>query len=196
MFRRFLLVVSIPLYAAGLIYLSLPDPKVAHPPNTYLSQEPGDTWQNPGQTAYYTDESRQQVLNFQQSDFSIKFLNFTLPSYRLNYRPEDTATYIRPHILAYYLEEIIHPFRESLFVGGWTPKLSPISSQLYQVQYDRWALIREGHEYQSRITLRPYYSPLWVRYLIFTAIFPLTYFVFLQLFSSLKQLTMVVLSRS
>ncbi len=175
-------------YIAGLVYLFLPNPKVVQPESVFRSDEPGDTWQNPNQSAYYTDLTRSQVMSFHQDSFALEFGPFVLPSYRLNYRPEDTATYIRPQIYAYYLEEVVHPLRESLFIGGWNPKLSPQTQYLYPFQRDRWAMVRAGKEWDSKITLRPYYYPLVVRLLIWTAIFPLSYLVLNQFRLSLAQL--------
>lgn len=182
------------IYLAGLVYLSLPQPIVPGLPGSLRSTEPGDTWQHPEQSAYYTDLDREDVLGYYQRNFALRIGNFTVPSYRLNYPPEESHTYVREQILTYYLEEINHPLRESLFVAGWNPRLSPISNYLFDVQYDRWAMVIDGTEYQSKVTLRPYYSPLWARYLIWTTIFPLTYLVFTQLKLS-KQRLLISITR-
>lgn len=176
------------LYLSGLVYLALPQPEVVALPNALRSTEPGDTWQNPDQSAYYTDLGRSQVLEYYQDTFSLKLFGLTLPSYRLNYPPEDSRVYIRDHLLTYYLEEINHPLRESLFVAGWNPRLSPISNYLFDSQYDRWAMVIDGVEYQSKVTLKPYYSSPYTRFFIWTSIFPLTYLVFNHFRLSLKRL--------
>lgn len=176
------------VYLVGLAYLALPDPKIKPLPDSLRSTEPGDTWQHPDQQAYYTDQSRSQVLDFYQTSFSLNFLGLTLPSYRLNYPPEESSIYVREHLLTYYLEEITHPLRESLFVSGWNPRLSPLSNYRFDIEKARWEIILDGREYQSKITLKPYYSPPWIRFLIWTAIFPATYLVFSQLIISLKNL--------
>lgn len=176
------------LYLSGLVYLALPQPEVVALPNALRSTEPGDTWQNPDQSAYYTDLGRSQVLEYYQDTFSLKLFGASLPSYRLNYPPEDSRVYIRDHLLTYYLEEINHPLRESLFVAGWNPRLSPISNYLFDSQYDRWAMVIDGVEYQSKVTLKPYYSSPYTRFFIWTSIFPLTYLVFNHFRLSLKRL--------
>ncbi len=176
------------LYLSGLVYLALPQPEVVALPNALRSTEPGDTWQNPDQSAYYTDLGRSQVLEYYQDTFSLNLFGLTLPSYRLNYPPEDSRVYIRDHLLTYYLEEINHPLRESLFVAGWNPRLSPISNYLFDSQYDRWAMVIDGVEYQSKVTLKPYYSSPYTRFFIWTSIFPLTYLVFNHFRLSLKRL--------
>ncbi|MGB6838854.1 MAG: hypothetical protein WBE27_01050, partial [Microgenomates group bacterium] len=45
-----------------------------------------------------------------------------LPTFRLNYPPEEAQTVIRDQTRSTFLEEIVHPFRESLFVNGFEPK--------------------------------------------------------------------------
>lgn len=176
------------LYLSGLVYLALPQPGVVVLPNALRSTEPGDTWQNPDQSAYYTNLGRSEVLEFYQDTFSLNLFGLTLPSYRLNYPPEDSRVYVRDHLLTYYLEEINHPLRESLFVAGWNPRLSPISNYLFDSQYDRWAMVIDGVEYQSKVTLKPYYSSPYTRFFIWTSIFPLTYLVFNHFHLSLKRL--------
>lgn len=176
------------LYLSGLVYLALPQPEVVALPNALRSTEPGDTWQHPDQSAYYTNLGRSEVLEFYQDTFSLNLFGLTLPSYRLNYPPEDSRVYVRDHLLTYYLEEINHPLRESLFVAGWNPRLSPISNYLFDSQYDRWAMVIDGVEYQSKVTLKPYYSSPYTRFFIWTSIFPLTYLVFNHFRLSLKRL--------
>lgn len=175
-------------YIFGLIYLSLPAPELVPLPNSLRSTEPGDTWQNPDQSAYYTDLDREQALSHYQSTFALNFAGYKLPSYLLNYPPEESSTYVREQLLTYYLEEINHPLRESLFVAGWNPRLSPISDYLFDTQFDRWALFVDGQEYQSKVTIKPVYSPVWSRYLIWTSIFPLGFLVSKEFKQSLDQL--------
>ncbi len=191
----FLILVAI-IYSSGLLYLALPDPKIAPLPQSLRSDEPGDTWQHPEQSAYYTDLNRQQITDFYQKSFSLKFGQITLPSYRLNYPPEETGVYVREQLLSYYLEEIIHPLRESLFVSGWNPRLSPISNYRFDLEKARWEIIVNNKEYQGKITLKPYFSPLWIRFFIWTSIFPLTYLVLSQFTNSTRKLFLTLKSKS
>lgn len=186
--KKALFLIVFLVYVAGLFYLSLPDPKAQSLPESLRSTEPGDTWQHPEQSAYFTDWTREQVTKFYEDTFALRFKDFTLPSYRLNYPPEESSLYVREHILTYYLEEINHPLRESLFVSGWNPRLSPISNYRFDVEKARWEIIVDGREYQSKVTLKPYYSPVWVRFLIWTTIFPLTFLVITQFTGSLREL--------
>lgn len=184
--KKILIIPAFFVYVLGLVYLSLPAPKVPQLPDAALSDEPGDTWQNPGQTAYFTNWERKQVLPYLQEDFSLEFVGFTIPSYRLNYRPEEADKYIRKHIDSYYLEEIVHPLRESLFVHGWNPHKSPRFDHLSDDDIRERLIIFKDEVYRSKIILNPYYSNLLVRALIWTAIFPASYYVFKQLFVTSK----------
>ena len=184
--KKVLIIPVFLIYILGLVYLSLPAPKVTQLPNAALSDEPGDTWQNPNQTAYFTNWERKQILPNLQKDFSLKLAGFTIPSYRLNYRPEEAGKYIRKHIDSYYLEEIVHPLRESLFVHGWNPRKSPRYDHLSEDDIRERLIIFKDQEYRSKIILNPYYSNLLIRVLVWTAIFPASYFVFKQLFTSSK----------
>ncbi len=186
--KKLFLVFALLVYLFGIAYLLLPSPSLPAIPNSFKSDEPGDTWQHPDQPAYYTDLSRNEALTYLQNSFSINLLGLRLPSYRLNYRPEDATQYIREQLLTYYLEEIVYPLRESLFVHGWNPRLSPISAQLFDVQRNRWEIIREGKEYQSKVTLKAYYSPIWIRLLIWTGIFPLAWLLAKQTKASVRDL--------
>jgi len=42
--------------------------------------------------------------------------------YRLNYPPEEAKTLIRDQTRSTFLEEIVHPLRESLYINGFDPK--------------------------------------------------------------------------
>lgn len=177
-----------PLYFLGLIYLSAPAPSIKPLPQALRSTEPGDTWQNPDQQAYFTDYSREEVLKYFSDTFALNFFGIKIPNYRLNYRPEDTATYVRGYIDSYYLEEIVLPLRDSLFVNGWNPSLSPIYANQTAEERSHLSIVIDGHVFQSKITLKPYYSSIFPRIIIWTLIFPALYFVFLNFKNSLLNL--------
>src|SRR3990167_2657438 len=106
-----------------LLYLSLPSPEFPKPLNeAYQSREPADI-ETPLRRGYYTDYGRNEVLVHYQDQFrKSTFLGLPLPTYRLNYPPEEAQTIIRDQARSTFLEEIVHPFRESIFVNGFEPK--------------------------------------------------------------------------
>lgn len=169
------------IYLLGLVYLTLPSPAYPDLTDAIRSNEPGDTWQHPDQKGYYTNLTRTEVLGQLQAKFTIKFLGITIPSFRLNYRPEEAYTLVRDQLNSYYLEEIVYPFRESLFVNGWEPTHSPRFVGMKTPD-----LSINGVPYLSKVTLKPTNSNVYMRVVIWTLIFPASYLVFVSLKKSLK----------
>jgi hypothetical protein len=162
-------------YLLGVTYLLLPNPQYPDLPSSTLSDEPGDTWQNPDQKAFFTDLERSEVLKSLEESFKLPFLGRLTPSFRLNYRPEESTHFIREQIESYYLEEVIHPFRESLFINGWEPQNAP---KWQHIEPDKRPRIQiDKVHYLSKVTLRPVFSPPWARVLVWTFIFPVSYLV-------------------
>lgn len=112
------------LFSIGLLmYVSLPNPQFPTPPKDSLqSNEPADT-ETPLRRAYFTNLSREEVMTHYKNQLSRSALaNLPVPTYRLNYPPEEAQTVIRDQTRSTFLEEIVHPFRESVFVNGFEPK--------------------------------------------------------------------------
>ncbi len=186
--RVYLLAFFIPIYLAGLIYLLQPTP-IIHPlPQALRSDEPGDTWQNPDQQAYFTDFDRETVINFYRDTYSLKIGPWTIKPYRLNYRPEDTATYIRKHIDSYFLEELILPLRDSLFINGWYPSVAPQNQYIPEEERAKAMIVIYGQPFDAKITLKPYPSTPLPRLLVWTLLFPVSYIVIKLFIQSLKTL--------
>lgn len=138
-----------------LAYVSLPIPPYpSNPPDSLQSEERGDTEDFKNRRAYFTDLTRAEVLSYHQKELSYTAWNgikIPLPTYRLNYPPEDAFIFIKDQTRSVFLEEVVHPFRESFFVNGFVA----------QVAKD--AIIIEGREFQQKISIRYYRSELWVR---------------------------------
>ncbi len=166
------------IFLLGLIYLIAPSPSYPDLTGGARSDEPGDTWQHPDQKGFYTNANRQTVLKDIQSQFVIRLAGFSLPSFRLNYRPEEAQTLVRDQLESYYLEEIIYPFRESIFINGWEPKSSPKMAGKPAKEIPDISL--HGIAYSAKITLRPVSSPVWARILVWILLFPATYLVYLS----------------
>ena len=121
-----------------------PDP----PPGALRSDEPGDN-ETPLRRAYFTDLTRREVIEHYKKELSF------LPVLRLNYPPEDAQTLIRDQTRSTYLEELLHPFRESLFVNGFEPK------------EDKDAIFIKGEYYDQKVTVRYIQSNVLVRVLVY-----------------------------
>src|SRR4030043_215810 len=116
-------IISLILLVLFLFYLILPSPDFPEKlPNSVQSFEPADV-ETPLRRSYYTDYSRQEVMNYYFLEFQkSKLFNLPFPTYKLNYPPEDAQTLIRDQARSTFLEEIVHPFRESVYINGFEPK--------------------------------------------------------------------------
>lgn len=126
-----------------LVYLSLPNPEFPTPPPDALqSDEPADT-ETQLRRAYFTNLTREEVMEHYKNQLGKSlFLSIPLLTYRLNYPPEEAQTIIRDQTRSTFLEEIVHPFRESVYVNGFEPK-SP-----------KDAIIIKGSNWRQKIIIR------------------------------------------
>jgi hypothetical protein len=143
MARIVYLTISTLIFLVLVCYLALPnfdfpDP----PPGAKQSREPADS-ETPLRRAYFTNLTREEVMEHYKSKFyHTSFFNLILPTYRLNYPPEEATTLIRDQARSTFLEEVVHPFRESIFVNGYEPK-DPKN-----------AINIEGVHYRQKITVK------------------------------------------
>ncbi|HWA51986.1 MAG TPA: hypothetical protein VG895_02970 [Patescibacteria group bacterium] len=120
-------------------YLLLPTPFKdfpTPPPGSVQSMEDADV-ETPLRRAYFTNYTREEVIAHYKNQF--KYRPFTL---ELNYPPEDAQTLIRDQTRSYYLEELAHPFRESVYINGFIAT---------KPQDDIWY---KGVHYQEKITIK------------------------------------------
>ena len=120
--------------SAGLIfgilaaYLLLPSPKFPPlPPGSIQSTEPGDT-ESVNRAAYYSNLSREEVEGFYFRQFGGWGIRQILP-------PEEAQSLVRDQTRSSYLEEIIHPARESLYVNAFVPTLPQDEIRVNGVKY-------------------------------------------------------------
>ena len=157
---------SIALFA--LAYLLLPAP--AEPPalpESVKSNLPGDTVEIPHLYAYFTNLSREEVIAFYQEHYSrSRLFGFPLPSLKLNHPPEYAWVVIHDTVLSSYLEEIVHPFKESFYINGHEPANDPF----VKPEQRRPTLIYEGEEYKAKIVVLPVYSNPLIRIILFLGV--------------------------
>lgn len=128
------------------VYLILPAPKFPDPPpSSVQSMEEADT-ETPLRRAYFTNYTREQIIAHYKDQF--RYRPFTL---ELNYPPEDAQKLIRDQTRSYYLEELVHPFRESVYINGFIAQ---------KEQDDIWY---KGVHYEEKITIKYVPSNLVVR---------------------------------
>lgn len=151
--KKLLSVICLILAGIFIFYLLLPTPSYPVPPADALqSKEPADT-ETPLRRAYFTNLTRQEVLEHHLRQFKSSY-GINLPTYRLNYPPEESATLIRDQTRSTFLEEIVHPFRESLYVNGFEPKEAKDAIEI------------EGKPWRQKIIVRYVPSHLLVRAVI------------------------------
>ncbi len=97
------------------IYLALPSPSFPSPPlGSLQSTDPADT-ESVYRRAYYTNFSRLEIMEYYDQTFRGPI------QYRLKLPPEDAYSVIRDQTKSSFLEQIIHPGRESLYINAFVP---------------------------------------------------------------------------
>ena len=152
-----------------LAYLALPNYEFPKPPPDSLqSQEPADT-ETPLRRAYFTNFTREQVLNWYENQMRHStFLGIPMPTYLLNYPPEDSQTIIRDQTRSTFLEEIVHPLRESIYVNGYQPRADNQQN----------AINIGGRSWRQKIIIRFVPSSIFVRFGVFAGIIALVIILF------------------
>jgi hypothetical protein len=144
------------------------------------SKELADSEDN-NRRAYFTNLERNEVLSYYQYELSSYFpFNLNFLTFRLNYPPEEAGILIRDQTRSTFLEEIVHPLRESFYVNGFKPKL------------DKDAIHIDGKDWVEKITVRFVSSNFFVRILIgiFVLIaIPLVYLQSVSVFTDLVKVT-------
>lgn len=145
-----------------LVYVSVSSPGFPEAPQGSLqSQEPADT-ETPLRRAYFTDLTREEVLAHYKNNFQ------SFPTLNLNYPPEEAQTIIRDQTRSSYLEELVHPLRESVYINGFVPKEQKDS------------ILIDGKNYYQKITVKYVPSAILVRILYILAISALAYLLILR----------------
>lgn len=160
------------IFILGLTYLIWPGPASINDfpplPDSLRSDEPGDTWENPNNAAYFSDLRRPEVVKYYKDKFSyLNIFGFKIPPLRSNHPPEEAFTYIRDQQQSTYLEQYSYPLRDALFINGFEP---------FDEKGKPW---REGattlypHEidfYDSKTTIRYYGSSVSSRVVVYILI--------------------------
>ena len=118
------------------VYVVLPNPSFPAPPSDSLqSGEPADV-EDTLRRSYFTDFTREEVMAHYLNEFK------QYPALRLNYPPEEAQSIIRDQARSTFLEEVVHPFRESVFINGFEPKEA------------KDVIIISGTQYRQKITVK------------------------------------------
>lgn len=131
------------LGAVMAVYLLPPGPRFPQQiPGSLKSNEPADI-EDPLRQGFYSDWDRTKIMGYFKDKFSkSSWLDLPLLTERINYPPEEAQTIIRDQTKSQYLEEFVHPLRESLFVNG------------FFAQKDTEVMIVNGHQYKTKVIVR------------------------------------------
>ena len=140
------------------LYLISPTPQLPDLPNSAKSDEPGDTIQIPNVSAYYTNLSRTEVINFYKASYNGLF------RIQLNHPPEKSREIIRDTIQSYYLEEIVLPYKETVYINGFEWQKDVFTKPDKRVKNK---LFFKGKEYPTKITIRVFPVPIYQRLISF-----------------------------
>lgn len=136
---KLLNVLVVLLFLPLFYYVLLPNPEFPQPPaGSVQSDQPADV-ETPLRRAYYTNLSRSEVISHYEREFN-KGFNVYAP--RLNYPPEDAQLLIRDQTKSTFLEEIVHPLRESLYVNGFEPKSEEYAQFFRGVRWNQRIIVR------------------------------------------------------
>lgn len=152
-----------------LIYMIWPGPSHISQfqplPNSDKSTLEGDTIQIPNVSAYFSDNYREFVVPFYRKDYqNLSYLPF--PPLRLNYPPEHSWLVIKKHTDSTYLEELVYPLRNSLFVNG----LEPFYEDGTEKFWGSTKFLQNNNFWYTKTTLRLYPSGLFIRILVWVGI--------------------------
>lgn len=147
MIKKIIIVTLIILNIFAVTYLISPTPTLPDLANSVKSDEPGDTVQISNVSAYYTNMTRTEVMNFYKAYYSGPFRII------LNHPPEKSKEIIRDTIQSYYFQEFILPYKESLYVNGFEWENDVFTKAENRVKNK---LIFQGKEYKAKITIRTF----------------------------------------
>ncbi len=145
-----------------LIYMMWPGPSSINQfnalPDSEKSTLEGDTIQVPEVAAYFSNNFRNFAVPFYSDDYQ-NLVKLPFPPLKLNHPPEYSWTAIKRHTDSTYLEELIYPLRNSLYVNGFEPFYPEGEAKFwgatkFEVGENAWF---------TKTTLRFYPSPVWVR---------------------------------
>src|SRR3989344_3398540 len=113
---------------SAVSYLIYPVPGFpSPPPGSLVSTEPADT-ESIYRKAFYTNLSREEVVSYYKTQWSQPFI-------RINHPPEEAQTLIRDQARSSWLEELVHPLKDSVYINGFYPTKPTEQININKVHY-------------------------------------------------------------
>lgn len=142
-------------------------------PSSAKSQLEGDTIQIPNVSAYFSNDFREFVVPFYYSNYQ-KQTHLPFGPLRLNHPPEYSWIAIKKHTDSTYIEELVYPLRDSLYVNGYEPFYSDGKPKFWgSIQFDVM-----GRNWYTKTTLRFYPSTIVARILVWFGIITSVYLLY------------------
>ena len=126
-----------------VLYLVISDQKFPEPlTRAKQSREAADS-ETPLRRAYFTDFNRAEVMEYYKKEFTLNIFGlFSLSPIRLNYPPEESKVLIRDQTKSTYLEELVHPLRDSIYINGFEPMVAKDAINIEGVPYKQKIIVR------------------------------------------------------
>ena len=152
-----------------LIYMLWPTPSKISDfpslPNSDKSTLSGDTVQIPNVAGYFSNNYREFVVPFYSKAYQNK-THLPFPPLNLNHPPEFSWLTIKKHTDSTYLEELVYPLRDSLYVNGFEPFYSDGTPKFWgSTKFEEM-----GKEWFTKTTIRFYPANIIVRFLVWLGI--------------------------
>lgn len=152
-----------------LIYMIWPGPTKISDfkalPNSDKSKLAGDSFQIPNVAGYFSDNFREFVVPFYFKDYQ-SLNNLPFPPLRLNHPPEFSWKVIKKHTDSTYIEELVYPLRNSLYVNGFEPFYPDGQPRFWGSN----KFLADGNYWLTKVTLRFYPSGIVVRIIVWFGI--------------------------
>ena len=145
MIKKVFLTILIIFNILAVVYLVSPVPTLPDLENSVKSDLPGDTIQIANISGYFTNLSRPDVINFYKKNYSSFF------RINLNHPPEKAKEVIVDTIQSYYLEELVLPFKESLYINGFEWEKDVFTKPEKRMKNK---IFYQDQQYSSKITIR------------------------------------------
>lgn len=152
-----------------LIYMIWPSPSAISDfkslPNSEKSRLEGDTIQIPNVSAYFSNNYRDFVVPFYSKNYQSK-AGLPIPPLRLNHPPEFSWIAIKKHTDSTYLEELIYPLKDSLYINGYEPFYADGTPKFWgSTKFEM-----DENFWETKTTLRFYPSNVRIRIIVWLGI--------------------------
>ncbi len=158
MTKKVLLAILIIFNVLAVVYLISPVPSLPDLDNGIKSNLPGDTEQITNVSGYFTNMSRDQVIGFYKKHYQGIF------RINLNHPPEKAKEIIVDTIPSYYLEELVLPFKESLYINGFEWEKDVFTKPEKRIKNK---IFYQNQEFSAKITIRRFPVPIFNRLFTF-----------------------------